>query len=138
MHEFALAEGVIAAAMQAAAEGGVHRIATVRVAVGELQQIDPETFTGALRELVPATSEALIGAGFEVTLEPALLRCRACNAEFGLPAAGGTTLDEQASEAVHFVPELAHTWLRCPSCGSPDFEVIRGRGVWLTAVEGAG
>lgn len=137
VHEFALAEGVIAAALQAAEEGGIRRIATVRVAVGELQQIDPETFAGALRDQVPTKSEALAGTDFAVQFEPALLHCRACGAEFGLSAAAGD-LDEQAAEAIHFVPELAHTWRRCPTCGSPDFEVIRGRGIWLIAVEGAG
>jgi Zn finger protein HypA/HybF involved in hydrogenase expression len=54
-------------------------------------------------------------------------------AEFGMEE-GCRDLDEAQSEAIHFIPELAHTYLRCPACASPDFEVVRGRGVWLAQV----
>ena len=34
---------------------------------------------------------------------------------------GGTPLEKDESEAIHFLPELAHTFIRCPQCGGPDF-----------------
>ena len=37
---------------------------------------------------------------------------------------------------IHFVPELAHAYLRCPDCSSADFEVLGGRGVSIDAIEG--
>jgi Zn finger protein HypA/HybF involved in hydrogenase expression len=37
MHEYALAEGIIAAALEVAAEGGVKQVTRVAVVVGELQ-----------------------------------------------------------------------------------------------------
>jgi hydrogenase nickel incorporation protein HypA/HybF len=43
---------------------------------------------------------------------------------------------EETSEAVHFVPEMAHVYLKCPKCGSPDFEIAEGRGVWLASIKG--
>ena len=44
---------------------------------------------------------------------------------------------EDVREAIHFVPEIAHTYIKCPKCGSPDFEVVQGRGVWLESIKGA-
>ena len=40
------------------------------------------------------------------------------------------------SESIHFVPELAHAFLRCPDCDGADFEVVAGRGVVLQELEG--
>jgi hydrogenase nickel incorporation protein HypA/HybF len=38
-------------------------------------------------------------------------------------------------EAVHFLPEAAHAYLRCPRCGSVDFDVAAGRGVSIVSIE---
>jgi hydrogenase nickel incorporation protein HypA/HybF len=43
--------------------------------------------------------------------------------------------DAAEAEAVHFIPELAHAFLQCPSCGSPDFEMLAGRGVSIGSIE---
>jgi len=135
MHEFALAEGVIATALKVAEEGGVKRITRIAVVVGELQQIERESFAHALQEAMPETHPLLADADIQLRVEPALFRCRPCRREFGFAEAGGR-LEEDESEAVHLIPELAHTYLRCPACASPDFEVVKGRGVWLESVEG--
>jgi hydrogenase nickel incorporation protein HypA/HybF len=45
-------------------------------------------------------------------------------------------LSSEVAEAIHFIPEIAHTYMRCPRCHSPDFEVIAGRGVWVAALQG--
>jgi hydrogenase nickel incorporation protein HypA/HybF len=45
-------------------------------------------------------------------------------------------VEENELEAIHFVPEIAHTYLRCPKCDSPDFEILGGRGVTLQTVKG--
>jgi hydrogenase nickel incorporation protein HypA/HybF len=45
-------------------------------------------------------------------------------------------VSEDTAEAIHFVPEVAHTYIKCPSCGSPDFEIVEGRGVWLENIKG--
>jgi len=60
-------------------------------------------------------------------------KCRACGHKWFFEK---ETLDESTAEAIHFVPEVAHTYLKCPKCGSPDFEVVEGRGVWLESVKG--
>ena len=45
-------------------------------------------------------------------------------------------LSEEQSEAIHFIPEVAHVYIRCPECESPDFEFVKGRGVWIESIEG--
>ena len=129
MHELALAEAVVAAALETAKKNGLTKVTRIEVRVGDLQQIEPEAFRLALAEMI----EAVI----EVQPDPARFLCRRCGLDYGLadtPGPGG----HDASEAIHFIPELAHAFLRCPGCESPDFTVTvtGGRGVTLGAIEG--
>jgi hydrogenase nickel incorporation protein HypA/HybF len=135
MHELALAEAVVTAALETARSNGLTRITRIEVRVGELQQIENDAFELAIRELLPPGEPSVAGAVVEVRPDAAVFRCRACGAAFGLSETGGPQGDD-ASEAIHFIPELAHAFLRCPSCQSPDFEVTAGRGVRLEAIEG--
>lgn len=127
MHELALAEAVVTAALETAKKNGLVKVTRIEVRVGELQQIDPEAFRFAIEEMI----EAVV----DVSAEPARFRCRRCGHDYALvdtPGPGG----HEASEAIHFIPELAHAFLRCPACESPDFTVTGGRGVTLGAIEG--
>ncbi len=137
MHEFALAQAVVDAALQAAAAAGFSRITRIAVRVGELQAIEPDSFEFALKEVLPLEERCLTDTVIAIEREPARFRCRPCQRTFSLtevrPSAPGEVL-----EAIHFIPELAHAFLCCPSCQSPDFEVIAGRGVSIEALEGNG
>lgn len=135
MHEWALAEGVIATALKTAAEQNKARITRIAVTLGELQQISRELFADALKEVMPEADPRLEGAQIDLQIEEALLQCRACGRQFAF-AEAGDDLAEASAEAIHFVPELAHSFVKCPECGSPDFEVIKGRGVWIDFIEG--
>jgi len=135
MHELALAEAVVATALEVAARERIGRITGIEVRVGELQSIDRETFAFALRTMIPADEPRLAAAEIRIEIERARLRCRPCGREFLLEEAPGFS-GATAAEAIHFVPELAHAFLRCPGCASPDFAVEGGRGVTLHAVEG--
>lgn len=135
MHELALADAVIRAALAAARREGMARITRVVVRIGELQQTVPGTFRVALEELLPADDPCLSGTRFDFEPEPARFRCRPCDRTFGLAEAGGPRTEREA-EAIHFVPELAHGFLACPVCGSPDFDVLQGRGIVLERIEG--
>lgn len=131
MHELALAEGVVATALKAAGGRVVRRIV---VKVGQLQQIDPEVFRDCVEQVVPGDERALAGVRIDLETEEARLECRACGREFGLddlPEPPG----EGELEAIHFVPELAHSYVSCPTCNSPDFEVVAGRGIWIDHIE---
>jgi len=131
MHEWALAEAVVSTVSQIAIREGLRRVTEVRLKVGELQQIEIEILRFALSEL--KRSSLLEEAEFIIETEKAELRCRVCGHKWFFKR---NEVDEDVAEAIHFVPEIAHAYIRCPRCGSPDFEVVRGRGVWLESVEG--
>jgi hydrogenase nickel incorporation protein HypA/HybF len=131
MHEWALAEAVVAAASEVAEKEHLKRVAEVRIKVGELQQVDSEIFIFALEQLKPLKFRK---AKFTVEPAKAVLHCRFCNNKWFFSK---EKLDADMAEAIHFVPEIAHTYIKCPRCGSPDFEVVEGRGVWLESIRGA-
>ena len=133
MHEFALAESVVRAVIQTAEAEGLTAVTRVAVQVGELQSIKQDVFEFAL-EQVRTDDPRLANTVMEVEIVPARLRCRDCEHVFTLAETGER--DATAKEAIHFVPELAHAFMRCPSCASPDFEVVDGRGVGITTIEG--
>lgn len=131
MHELALAEGVVATALKVAEGRAVCRIVVV---VGQLQQIDVDTFRDCVQQVVPAGEPTLAGLRVDFRTEPARFRCRACEQAFALSDLPEPPGSEEL-EAIHFVPELSHSYISCPSCGSPDFEVAAGRGIWIDHIE---
>jgi hydrogenase nickel incorporation protein HypA/HybF len=135
MHEWALAEAVIEAAIEESRKGGLAAVTEILVKVGDLQQMEFEIFQFALDELVKANQEDKVLKHARIILEPepAIFRCRVCGHEWEFTAAN---LREDEGEAVHFAPEVAHAYLRCPQCKSPDFEVIQGRGVTIQRIKG--
>jgi len=135
MHEFALADAVVTAARQAAQEAGIDHLERIEVKVGQLQRISKDLFEFSLTQVIPEVAPDLAGVEFVIEEEPALFHCRACDRTFGETDLADVQ-DEDAIEAMHFVPELSHTFIRCPGCGSPDFEIVAGRGVTLEIVEG--
>lgn len=132
MHEWALAEGVISTAIELAEEEGAGGVAKINVRMGSLQQVDREIFDLALREIAEGTIAE--GAEVNVEMEEAVLECRSCGKEWSFEESRGE-LTEEESESIHFIPDLAHAYIRCPSCGSPDFEIKKGRGVWIGSIE---
>jgi hydrogenase nickel incorporation protein HypA/HybF len=98
--------------------------------VGELQQVDREALLFALDQL---RTPIMGRARFTIEPIPAKMRCRVCGEEWIFRR---EALSEDEAEAVHFLPEMAHVYIKCPRCGSPDFEVSEGRGVWLASVRG--
>ncbi len=135
MHEWALAEAVISTAVKVAEREKLTKVSKIRVRIGELQQIDREIFEFALREMAGSEGGVLEGVRVEFEDERAVLKCRICGYEWTFGEAIGG-LSEEESESIHFVPEIAHVYIRCPRCKSPDFEIIKGRGVSIESIEG--
>ena len=131
MHEWALAEAVISTALQLAEKEGIKEIMEVRIKVGELQQVELDIFEYALSQL---KTEKFKNTKFTIETVQAELKCRVCGHQWLFQK---EQLDEEVREAIHFLPEIAHTYIKCPKCGSPDFEVVQGRGVWLESIKGA-
>jgi hydrogenase nickel incorporation protein HypA/HybF len=130
MHEWALAEAVVTAASEIAERERLKRVTKVRIRVGELQQVERDTLEFALLQLKTGKFKK---ASFEIETEKAQLRCRVCGHAWVFSK---KNVDEATLEALHFVPEMAHAYVECPKCASPDFEIVRGRGVWLRTVKG--
>jgi hydrogenase nickel incorporation protein HypA/HybF len=130
MHEWALAEAVIAAASEVAEREGLKQVTQVTVRVGELQQVERAILEFALSQLKTARFK---GAKFDVQTEKARLKCRVCGHTWVFRQ---KNMDQATLEAIHFVPEIAHAYIKCPNCASPDFEIEQGRGVWLQTVRG--
>jgi hydrogenase nickel incorporation protein HypA/HybF len=128
MHEWALAESVVDFARR---EAGGRRVLRVDLRLGELQQVDPEVFGFALREL--AAESGIEPGAFRISPDPAAFSCRRCGRSW--PLADGAALSDEEREAVHFLPESALVYGGCPGCGSRDFEITSGRGVWIAEME---
>jgi hydrogenase nickel incorporation protein HypA/HybF len=137
MHEWSLAEAVIAAAIEESRKEGLEEITELKLKIGELQQLDIEIFKFALDELAETHDEGSLLKNMEIEMETekAIFRCHVCGKEWDF---GETRLSEDEYEAVHCAPEVAHAYIRCPSCKSPDFEVIQGRGVLIDYIKGIG
>ncbi|MGB9914844.1 MAG: hydrogenase nickel incorporation protein HypA [Candidatus Bathyarchaeales archaeon] len=130
MHEWALAEAVIAAAEKIAVKENLREVKEVTIKVGELQQVEKDILRFALSQLKPSSFK---NAEFHIIKARTALRCRACG---NIWLFRRNNLDEATAEAIHFVPEVAHSYIKCPKCGSPDFEITEGRGVWLENIKG--
>jgi len=130
MHEWALAEAVISAAYETAEKEGLKEVTEVKIKIGELQQIERDVLEFALSQLKTAKFK---NAKFTIEKVKAKLKCRVCGFQWVFSK---EELDRNTAEAIHFVPEIAHTYVKCPKCGSPDFEVLEGRGVWLESIKG--
>jgi hydrogenase nickel incorporation protein HypA/HybF len=130
MHEWALAEAILATATQIAEKEQLKEVSEVTVRIGELQQVEREILRFAIKEL---KNECFKNAKFRFLNAKTTLKCRVCGTSWQFKK---NTLDEATVEAIHFVPEVAHTYIKCPKCGSPDFEITAGRGVWLDNIKG--
>ncbi len=130
MHEWALAEGVVSTALRVADQEGLEEVTEITVRIGELQQIEHDIFMFALEQLRKGKAE---NAKFVLESTPGKFRCRVCGEEWEFSP---SNLQEDVSEAIHFIPEMAHVYIKCPSCESPDFEVTEGRGVTIASIKG--
>jgi hydrogenase nickel incorporation protein HypA/HybF len=108
MHELPLAEAILEVALQAAAG---HPVRQVRVRAGALQRSVQDSLQFCF-ELAAAGTPAA-EARLDVTIQPAHLRCRRCQAESDL---------------------LTPPFL-CGACGDPDVEYVSGDELLVDGVE---
>ena len=125
-----MAEAVLAAASEAADKEDLKQVSEIKVRVGELQGIELEILQFAFSQLKKGRFK---NAKFTTRTIEATFKCRACNSTWTF---NKNKVDEVVAEAIHFIPEVAHTYMKCPKCGSPDFEITEGRGVWLETIKG--
>ena len=131
MHEWALAEAVLETVGNELKGRKNPRLRSVTLVFGELQSVDSDVFMGGLKIL--AEKKSIDPEVFQIVPGLATFHCRACDSEWTLEEV--PDLEEEEKEAIHFLPEVAHAYLRCPECRSPDFEVLGGRGVSIQSIE---
>jgi hydrogenase nickel incorporation protein HypA/HybF len=130
MHEWALAEAILTTAAQIAEVEQLREVTCVTVRLGELQDAELGILKFALNEIKP---DLFKNAKFRFLRAKTELSCRACGNHWRFKK---EKLDPVTVEAIHFVPEAAHTFIKCPKCGSPDFEISSGRGIWFDSIQG--
>jgi hydrogenase nickel insertion protein HypA len=134
MHEWALAESILASAETTAKQEHLKTVTALTVNLGELQQIDRSILRFALKAL--ATEHPLFTkAKFIFKTEKSHFTCNVCAHTWDYKDLK-KQLSADEAEAVHFIPEAMLAYARCTKCGSPDFTITKGRGVTLTTVKG--
>ncbi|MEM1549163.1 MAG: hydrogenase nickel incorporation protein HypA [Candidatus Methanomethylicia archaeon] len=131
MHEWALAEAVVNTIIKFAEENKLKEVKEVVIKIGELQQVDLEVFKFALLEL--KVEKGLANADFKMEIVKAKMKCIKCGFSWTFE---GEELEDSVKEAIHFIPEASHAFIKCPKCRSPDFEIIDGRGIWIDSITG--
>jgi hydrogenase nickel incorporation protein HypA/HybF len=132
LHEWALAESVVNTVLKYKKEKNLLKVNKVLVKIGKLQQIELDIFSSALEDISKMKD---VEGKFVVEEENVSFKCRICGREWDFEE-GVKNLNEDESEYVHFIPDVIRVYSKCPECGSPDFEVLKGRGVWIDYIEG--
>ncbi len=103
MHELAITEGIMEAALPAALESGAKKILEIRLKIGELSGVMPE----CIEEYFGIISKGTIAEDAKLIFEkiPISVHCNECNFE-GKIEKGSST---------------------CPKCNSENFKIITGR-----------
>lgn len=135
MHEWALAESIVVAALNEAKKEQLKKLTHIKIGIGELQQIGLEIFEFALKEIITSYGDELKDLSFTITTISSTLECRACTHSWKFSDMKKKLSDDEG-EAIHFIPEVAFVHTRCPKCGSVDFEIKTGRGVEITSITG--
>lgn len=135
MHEWALAESILVAAVEAAEKEKLKKISEINIGIGQLQQISKDIFEFAINEVIKDQDEKLKNAKINITIEKSTLSCNKCNHRWDFEDIKKKLTDDEG-ESIHFLPEVTFVHTRCPKCGSPDFEIKEGRGVSIQSIKG--
>lgn len=112
MHEMGIVSGILGSVIPVARDASADRICSVRLRIGDMREVVPETLMFAwevLREDNPLTREADLSFE-EVRPESA---CEECGAVF-------------AHDRFH---------MRCPACGSAKTRLLHGRELDIVSIE---
>ena len=135
MHEWALAESVIKSSISAAEKENLKKITEINVRLGALQQIADDIFKFALDELIETYDDKFQDVKINIETEETALQCKQCEHNWEFKDMKDK-LNPDEAEAIHFIPEVAFVHTRCPNCGSPDFRIVKGRGVSVSSIKG--
>jgi hydrogenase nickel incorporation protein HypA/HybF len=111
VHELSLALGILDSVTEQAAERGIERVIAVHLRVGAMAGIVRDS----LRFSWDLASAETVAAGSRLEIEeiPLAVFCERCGQE----------------------KTLERIILRCPACGSPTPQIVRGRELQIVAME---
>jgi hydrogenase nickel incorporation protein HypA/HybF len=135
MHEWALAESIITTAIDAAKKEKIKKIIEINIEIGELQQIEQDIFEFGIKEIIKTYGNILKDVRINIKIEESTLKCTSCSHMWKFGEMQKKLTDDE-SEAIHFIPEVSLVHARCPRCGSPDFDITKGRGVSISSIKG--
>ena len=100
-----------------------------------MQQIEQDIFKFALEEIIKEQNNKFMDVNIIIEIEKSTLDCKSCNHHWKFEDIK-KELNKGESESIHFIPEVAFVYTRCPRCGSPDFEIKTGRGISISSIKG--
>lgn len=111
MHELAITEGIIEAAIPAAEAAGAKRILEIRLKIGELSGVLPE----CIQEYFNIASRGTIaeGAALKVEKIPITITCASCG----------------------YDGEIPRRKIHCPKCASAEIKIKSGREYFVDSLE---
>ncbi len=139
MHEWSLAGAVINSLIKLAEEKCVKGFEEVEITYGEIMGLETSIFEMAFRELSKGTP--LEEARLVLKVERAKFKCNACGSEWGFETVERVLSEEfnvieeaegERESPLHFLPQLAPAMFKCPSCGSRDFDLVKGKGLRIS------
>lgn len=140
MHEWTIAEGIVSTVLKYAENHEAKKIVKVNLKVGELSQLDVEILKDAIKMLSQGT--IMEEAEIVFKIEKASFKCLNCNYTWDFDSVRKKLLEmfcgenvEECDNPVHYVPDLINAFIKCPKCGSPDFEIASGKGVQVASID---
>ncbi|MEM0150247.1 MAG: hydrogenase nickel incorporation protein HypA [Thermoplasmata archaeon] len=129
MHEWSLAKGVMDTVIDEIERNNAEGVKNVEILVGEISQIDIETFKYALESITKGTP--FENTKFDIKIERSELKCRNCGHIWNFEESKDELipLSEDGDNALHYLPESVSIFISCPVCHSHDIEILGGRGV---------
>ena len=141
MHEWSLAEVILESLKSLVKQEKARSLIEVEISYGEMMELEPEILEFALEDL---SKDANLGnPRFLLSEERSYFKCNSCGYRWELEEAHKQLsedlgiLEEPTGEKespLHFIPDLVQVFMKCPRCGSRDFEVESGRTIKITRV----
>lgn len=111
MHELSVARNIVEIVEQHLPSATSRRFKTVRIRVGEIANVVPESLAFCFGALIEGT--ALQGSSLEIERIPLGCRCRGCHRAF----------------------QPSHFAFLCPECGNGDIEIVSGTELNVVEIE---
>ncbi|GBG56864.1 putative hydrogenase nickel incorporation protein HypA [Sporomusaceae bacterium FL31] len=111
MHEMAIAQSILDIVLQTAADHGATRVNTIKLLIGEMTQIVPQSLEFGFTTLAAGTIAQ--HASLQIKIVPAQGKCNQCGYQFHIQC----------------------FMFSCPDCHSISIEILSGRELLVDALE---